>query len=134
MAQDIIFHRKALTAAEAHALPALTLAYIGDAVYELAVRDFLLSGGRVKNCDLHKTCTSYVSAPAQSELADRLLGTLDDDEARAYGRGRNAKLSVGKKSNPAVHCRATGFEAVLGFLYLTGRTDRLESLLSQILA
>ncbi len=133
MAQDISLNGKIYTAAQAHELPALTLAYIGDAAYELYVRQFLLDGGHIKNGDLHRACTAFVSAPAQSDCVEAILPHLNDDEMRSYSRGRNAKLPVGKKSNPIVHCRATGLETVLGFLYLTGQRTRLEELLSYIL-
>ena len=124
---------KVYTKEEAVSLPILTLAYIGDAVFELAVREFLLTGAKHKPHDLHEKCTALVSAQAQSRLADVLLPQLDSDEARVFGRGRNAKLPVGKKNDPINHARATGFESVIGYLYLTGQAERLDTLLGSIL-
>lgn len=123
---------KTYTKAEADALPALTLAYIGDAVYEIAVRERLLLGDHHKNGALHKKCTAFVSAHAQSEFVGLFEDILTDDERRVYGRGRNAKLPVGKKNDPINHCRATGFEALFGYLYLTGQDARLDELLNII--
>ena len=76
---------KVYTKAEADALPALTLAYVGDAVYEIAVRERLLLGEQHKSGALHKKCTSFVSAHAQSEFAGRLADIPTDDERRVYG-------------------------------------------------
>ncbi len=128
MAQDIIY-----TAQAAHALPAATLAYVGDAVYELYVREHLLQHGHLKNYDLHKTAEKLVSARAQSGLVEALLPLLSDDEMRSYSRGRNTHLSVSKRNNPVTHCRATGFESVFGFLHLTGQRERIDALLTQLL-
>lgn len=121
------------TDAELLAMPALTLAYIGDAVFELEVREYLLSRPKRDSGTLHGEALKFVSAQAQSKWADMLLPELDEQEKSVYMRGRNAKLSVSKKSSPIMHHKATGFEALVGWLYLSGRRERLEEILSRIL-
>lgn len=121
-----------VTKEEVLALPNLTLAYIGDAVYELIVREHLVSVLPTTNSTLHRLAAKIVSATGQSGTAERMLPLLTEEEKRVYLRGRNAKLSVSKRSNPAIHCRATGLECLFGYLYLSGETGRLKTLASVI--
>lgn len=120
------------TAEELRSMPALTLAYIGDAVFELIIREKLLTMPKHDNGTLHTTALKYVSAAAQSEWADTVLPHLTEEETSVYMRGRNAKLSVSKKNSPIIHHKATGFEALVGWLYLSGRSERLYELLEKI--
>ena len=117
---------------ELRGMSALTLAYIGDAVFELIIREKLLNLPKHDNKTLHTTALKYVSASAQSEWADIILPHLTEEENSVYMRGRNAKLSVSKKNSPITHHKATAFEALIGWLYLSGRSARIEELVEKI--
>jgi ribonuclease III family protein len=110
-------------------LNALALAYMGDAVYEQAVREHLLRSGRVKPNVLHREATKYVSAKSQAAVLQEMLASdyLTEEEAAVMRRGRNAKSgSIPKNTDVGTYKNSSGFEAVLGFLYLLGRTERTE--------
>ena len=107
----------------------LGLAHIGDGVYELLTRTMLCAGGNKKVTELHKKTVAIVNAPAQAEAAERLLPYLTDDEKYIYKRGRNAKVnSVPHKADIAQYHAATGLEALFGWLYLQGKTQRINEL------
>ena len=107
-------------------LPALTLAYIGDAVYELWVREYLVRQGLAKVNDLHRAAVRYVNALTQSRLVARLEDVLSEEETAVWKRGRNAKSGRQPKNMEMIdYRRATGLEALVGYLYLAGRQDRL---------
>ncbi len=102
------------------------LAYLGDCVYELFVREYL-----VRNHAPHPSVESlkYVTAPVQSAVAERILPILTEEEEGAYRRGRNVGHShIPKASTAAEYRRATGLEALFGWLYLSGRQERLREL------
>lgn len=121
------------TAIQANQISGATLAYIGDAVFELMVRQRLLEM-YAQNCHmLHEKTAHIVSAKGQSVAAELIIPVLNEQENAVYLRGRNTKLSISKKSNPHDHCRATGFEALVGFLHLTGQQERLTKFLDMIL-
>ena len=104
----------------------LTLAFTGDAVYELYVRSRLMKKGSLNVNKLHKMATHYVKASAQSESVEAILNSLTEEETAVYKRGRNTKAAtVPKNADMADYRRATGFEALLGYLYLGRRQDRL---------
>lgn len=109
-------------------LPVLTLAYEGDAVWELLTRTHLCRrGGRPG--DLSRAATDFVSAPAQAEAAGRILSRLTDGEAAVFRRGRNARVGgIPKGATPEQYHAATGLEALFGALWLSGRQDRAEEL------
>ncbi|NLZ38546.1 MAG: Mini-ribonuclease 3 [Firmicutes bacterium] len=110
----------------------LMLAYIGDAVYELYVRQKICLRQQLPVRQLHKKVISYVRAEGQ-EAALRLLEPhLTEKEAEVVRRGRNTKSRVPKNTGISVYRRATGFETLLGWLYLTGQTKRIEELLALI--
>jgi ribonuclease-3 family protein len=112
-------------------LPPLTLAYLGDAVYELYVRRRLLELGHVRVGDLHKTAVRYVRAAAQAKAVAELLPTFTKEEQDVVRRGRNAKGHAAPKgSDAAEYAASTSFETLAGFLYLAGRYERLEQVLA----
>ena len=116
-----------------HTLSPLALAFVGDGVYSLMVREKLLSEANRPVNDLHKMAVKAVRAEAQSAAMDRLLPLLTEEEEAVFKRGRNAKKPTKSKSATAAeYNRSTGFEAVLGFLHLTGQAARIEKLLSYI--
>ena len=107
----------------------LGLAHIGDAVYELLTRTMLCVGGDKQAEKLHKKTVAIVNAPAQAAAAERLLPMLTDDEIYVFKRGRNAKVnSVPQKADIAQYHAATGLEALFGWLYLQGKTQRINEL------
>ncbi|HZJ83727.1 MAG TPA: ribonuclease III domain-containing protein [Clostridia bacterium] len=104
----------------------LILAYIGDTIYDLLVRTYLIMTKDVTVHNLHKQAIDFVSAGAQAHTLDNILDKLTDEEKNIIRRGRNAKSgTVPKNAHIGEYKYATGFEALLGYLYLLGRTDRL---------
>ena len=115
-------------------MSSLGLAHLGDGVFELMVRAWLCLRGKVKVKDLHRATVGYVDAPAQAAAMERLLPLLTDEEADVYRRGRNtAPHSVPRAATRAQYQSATGLEALFGWLYLQGRTDRLNQLFETIM-
>ncbi|MGE7781907.1 Mini-ribonuclease 3 [Peribacillus sp. NPDC097264] len=115
-------------------LNSLALAYMGDAVYETYIRHHLIQNGVVKPNLLHKKATSFVSAKAQSKIIHFFLesGWLSEEETAVVRRGRNAKSgSVPKNTDVQTYRYSTAFEALMGFLYLSGRIERMEDLVEK---
>ena len=109
----------------------LALAYIGDAVYELIVRTMVINHGSIQVNKMHKKSASLVNAGTQAEMIRLILEELTEEETAVYKRGRNAKSVTTAKHATVVDYRtATGFEALCGYLYLTGRLKRLVTLIS----
>ena len=112
----------------------LLLAYVGDAVYEMFVRTHLVKQGNLPVNELHRLAKGFVSAKAQSDAVSRLESELTDEEVRIYKRGRNAKsATVPKNADVGDYRRATGIEALIGFLYLKGEFDRLYEIMEKII-
>lgn len=109
----------------------LTLAYVGDAIFELIIRTSLVVEEERTVQKYHKKCSEIVKASAQKELFLKIEPLLTEDELSVFKRGRNAKsYSVPKHATPGDYRIATGFEALCGFLYLTGNIDRLLRLIT----
>ncbi len=109
----------------------LGLAHIGDAVYELLTRTMLCSDGNKKAAELHRKTVAIVNAAAQAKAMERLMPMLTEDETVVYRRGRNAKVnSVPQKADISQYHAATGLEALFGWLYLQGKTERINELYS----
>lgn len=105
---------------------ALALAYIGDSIYEVYVRQYMLARGEIKPHMLHRAATKFVSAKAQAEQLELLMERLTEEEQSIVRRGRNAKSgTMPKNANPADYHKATAFEALIGYLYLLGDRERL---------
>lgn len=120
-----------MTAAEVGALSTLALAHVGDAVYELMTRTALCRAGLTAVTDLHRETVRRVKAPAQARAAQLLLPELTPAERAVYHRGRNAKVNaVPQHATVAEYHAATGLEALFGWLYLQGQTQRLSALFS----
>ena len=104
----------------------LALAYIGDAVYDLIIRTVVVERGNRSSQELHRITVKYVSAGAQAKMVQALADRLTEEEAAVYRRGKNAKPhTMAKNASAADYLKATGFEAVIGYLYLTDRMDRI---------
>ena len=106
----------------------LVLAYLGDVVVELAVRERLVRAGNVPPEKLHEKAMLFVTAEKQSEAVERILPHLTEAEAETYKRGRNAKARVPKSASAAEYRRATGLECLFGHLYLSENKDRINEL------
>lgn len=115
---------------EHNALPgSLEMAYLGDALYDLHVRKNLMArGGRVHA--LHREAVRLVCAHAQAEALERVLPALTEAELAVVRRARNAHQAPPRNANPAEYHRATALEALMGYLYITGQSQRLEEMLS----
>ena len=108
----------------------LTLAIVGDSVYDLYVRTRLSEGGSLPTNTNHKTAISYVKAAAQAKSVHAILDSLAEDELAIFKRGRNAhSATVPKNASISDYRAATGFEALLGYLYLKNAPDRLSEIL-----
>jgi len=109
-----------------------TLAYIGDVVYELYIREHVIENSREQVSKLHKKTIKYVSAKAQAKVVAALDNELTDEEKDIIRRGRNAEANTVPKNTDVVTYKiATGFEALIGFLYLEKREDRLKDIINK---
>lgn len=120
-----------LTNEEAELLNPIVLAFLGDAVYSLYVRERLVRSGEGKASEYQKSASKIVSAQGQSAFLEKVLPLFTEEEQAIFRRGKNAKKATKSKSASNLeYSRSTGFEAVLGFLHLTGQQERIEELLS----
>ena len=109
----------------------LTLAYIGDAIFELVVRTVLVERKNMQPEKLHKAATKIVKAETQSLMIEGLKDELTEEELAVFKRGRNAKaVTRAKNASMSDYRRATGFEALMGYLYLKGDIERMIRLIS----
>ena len=118
---------------EHNALPgSLELAYLGDSLYDLYVREHLIArGGKVRA--LHREAITLVCAHAQSEALARIADALTDEERDVVRRARNTRQSPPKNADAAEYHRATALEALVGWLYVTGQRDRMNEILQMAL-
>ncbi|MBR4144807.1 MAG: ribonuclease III, partial [Lachnospiraceae bacterium] len=113
-------------------IPALTLAYLGDAIYELVLRTMLVERGLSHVDSLNKKASGYAKAPTQAKIFRIIEESLSEEELGFYKRGRNAKSGSVAKSGTVMDYRmATGFESMLGYLYLSGKQERILELVMQ---
>jgi ribonuclease-3 family protein len=113
-----------------------SLAYIGDAIYELKIRQYLLSTGYQDVNKLHKVAVKFTSGEAQAKIVDYLIKNelLTEEEVTYFKRGRNSNHSKNRRTISVIsYKKATGFEAMIGFLYLDKRDERLEEILQIII-
>ncbi len=106
------------------------LAYLGDCVIEMCVRDYLVRQGLSSSARLNTAARDFVTAHKQAEAMQRILPMLDADEEAAFRRGKNSSHlhNTPKASTPAEYREATGFEAVFGWLHLAGKAERIQEL------
>ncbi len=117
---------------DAKLLNGLSLAYIGDSVYEVYIREFVINKGYNKVKDLHKHVVNYTSGEAQAAIIHSMMtdNILSDEELTIFKRGRNSHVhSVRKNISIQDYLDATGFEALIGYLYLSKNIERLEILI-----
>lgn len=135
MAQSIDIYEQiqkmlSLPAVDIRTYSPLSLAYIGDAIYDLVIRSYTVGKGNTSNNKLHKETTKFVSAKAQSAIIQKLMPSLSEDEISIYKRGKNSKPSSGaKNATQKEYLMATGFEALVGYLYLSHQTERMLELI-----
>lgn len=123
------------TLQQARQLNPLVLAFIGDAIYEVFIRTYLVNNNREMSVHkLHVKAISFVKAHAQSEFMKKIEDKLTEDETNIFKRGRNSKSgTVPKNADLQEYKMATGFEALLGYLYITEQNERLNYFLNMTL-
>lgn len=110
----------------------LTLAYIGDCVYELIIRTNLVTRGNAPVNKLNKTASNLAKASTQARIIESIMDMLSEDEEAAYKRGRNAhSCTKAKNASTSDYRKATGFEALIGYLYLQKKFDRIMELVKK---
>ena len=131
--RELLLENKSLSDSDIRMYNPLVLAYIGDSVYDTFIRTMLVSNGSVQVNKLHKKSIKFVQAKAQAEITQQLYNILTEDEQDIVRRGRNTKSnSVPKNADMNDYRYATGFEALIGYLYLIGNTKRLMELFEMI--
>lgn len=104
----------------------LTLAYIGDGIYEIVIRTMIVEQANCQVNKIHKAASELVKAQTQAQLAFLIMDELNEKEIKIYKRGRNAKaVTRAKNASMSDYRTATGFEALMGWLYLTGQSERM---------
>ncbi len=128
------FRTREFSEQEARNLNPLQLALIGDGVYEIFIRNYILSNNVDLNAHkIHVKAIEYVKAKSQSLIMHKIEDSLNEEEIYIFKRGRNAKsATVPKNANVRDYRMATGFEALVGYLYLTGKGERLESIFNEV--
>ena len=118
-----------MTDDQLRAISSIGLAHMGDAVFEILVRTWLCAHGKATGKGLHQAPIALVRAESQAEKAERILPLLTEEEAAVFRRGRNAQVhSVPPHASRAQYGEATALEALLGWLWLKGRKDRINEL------
>ena len=118
-----------LTDDQLRAISSIGLAHMGDAVFEVLVRGWLCAHGKATGKGLHQAATALVRAESQAERAEKILPLLTEEEAAVFRRGRNAHVkTVPGHASRAQYGEATALEALLGWLYLQGRLERINTL------
>lgn len=111
----------------------LALAYLGDAVLEIHIRDYVIRMGKTKIDQLHRSAVKFVNAKAQSKVYDSIQDILNNDELVILRKGRNAKKNIPKNVEMVDYRKSTGVEALLGYLFLKGDNDRIKELVNYII-
>ena len=128
---DAIREKFSLTAADKRQYSPLTLAFIGDCIYDLVARTIVVERANTNPNNLHKKKSEIVKAQTQAACAEALLPFLTEEELAVYKRGRNAHShSAAKNASIGDYRKATGLEALYGYLYLTGQADRMLELIA----
>lgn len=118
-----------MTTGQLQTVSSIGLAHVGDAVFELLVRSRLCAGGKATGKGMHRATVAIVRAESQAARAEKILPVLTEEEAGVFRRGRNANVhTVPSHASRAQYAEATALEALLGWLYLSGRRDRVSEL------
>jgi len=128
------YFEPSMTNDELRAISSIGLAHMGDAVFEILVRTWLCTHGKATGKGLHQATIKLVCAESQAEKAQRILPILTDEETAVFKRGRNAQVhSIPGHASRAQYGTATALEALLGWLYLKGRRERIEELFEKMM-
>ena len=123
-----------MTKAEIDAISNLGLAHMGDCVYEMLVRAYLCAQGNKTVAQLHKQTITMVKATYQAAFVDKMLPLLTEDEMTYYRRGKNSHVhAVPKSATPAQYAKATGLEAMFGYLFLSGQKNRANEIFNLVM-
>ncbi len=127
---ELIRDHYPLTETELRTYSGLAFAYVGDSVYDLIIRTMVVSKGNTRPNKYHKDAIRFVNAKAQTEIMGKIKEYLTEEEATIFRRGRNSK-TISPAKNQSLHDYriATGFEALVGYLYLSGKMDRIMELI-----
>ena len=128
------FFEMNMTRAQIDAISNLGLAHMGDCVYEMLVRAYLCAQGNKTVAQLHKQTITMVKATYQAEFVDKMLPLLAEDEMTYYRRGKNSHVhAVPKSATPAQYAKATGLEAMFGYLFLSGKKERANEIFNLVM-
>ena len=128
------FFEMNMTKAEIDAISNLGLAHMGDCVYEMLVRAYLCAQGNKTVAHLHKQTITMVKATYQAAFVDKMLPLLNEEEMTYYRRGKNSHVhAVPKSATPAQYAKATGLEAMFGYLFLSGQKDRANEIFNLVM-
>ena len=123
-----------MTKAQIGAISNLGLAHMGDCVYEMLVRSYLCAEGNKTVAQLHKQTIAMVKATYQAAFVDKMLPILTEDEMTYYRRGKNSHVhAVPKSATPAQYAKATGLEALFGYLFLSGNKERANEIFNIVM-
>lgn len=123
-----------MTKAQIDAISNLGLAHMGDCVYEMLVRSYLCAEGNKTVAQLHKQTITMVKATYQAAFVDKMLPLLTEDEMTYYRRGKNSHVhAVPKSATPAQYAKATGLEAMFGYLFLSGKKERANEIFNLVM-
>ena len=123
------YFENTLSADQLRSISSIGLAHMGDAVFEVLVRTWLCTHGKATGKGLHRAAVALVRAESQAEKAERILTMLSEEELAVFKRGRNAQVhSIPAHASRAQYSEATALEALLGWLWLQGRTERINAL------
>ena len=123
-----------MTKAQIDAISNLGLAHMGDCVYEMLVRSYLCAEGNKTVAQLHKQTITMVKATYQAAFVDKMLPLLSEDEMTYYRRGKNSHVhAVPKSATPAQYAKATGLEAMFGYLFLSGQKERANEIFNLVM-
>lgn len=127
--QEIVQESLELKDVDISTYSGLSLAYIGDGVFDLIIRSYVMSKGNMPVQKMHQRTSNIVKAVSQAQMIDAIMGELSEEELAIYKRGRNSKPhTMAKNASSVEYQKATGFEALVGFLYLSGQYERLMKL------
>ena len=128
------FFEMNMTKAQIDAISNLGLAHMGDCVYEMLVRAYLCAEGNKTVAQLHKQTISMVKATYQAAFVDKMLPLLTEEEMTYYRRGKNSHVhAVPKSATPAQYAKATGLEAMFGYLFLSGNKERANEIFNLVM-
>ena len=128
------FFEMNMTKAQIDAISNLGLAHMGDCVYEILCRAYLCSRGDKTVAQLHRDTINMVKATTQARFAEKMMPLLNEEELAHYRRGKNSHVhAVPKSATPAEYAKATGVEALFGYLFLSGQKDRANEIFNMVM-